>query len=403
MNDSLTTNQREIKSTRLDDAHDLLTNGEASSSKESWMAMAGKDPNATTAQLDRQTNELIAYVQQQNDEIDSRQSELNAKLAQLDNELRRARLTSLDEGDDLSVAPVRSAPSTTLPLPESATPREAATSNNSASAEGGFESTAFREFDEVERIVAEIAQHSEIDPHSGVAELEEDTSTPDPVLGPSSQSTMDDNPFDLNLGLGPTTHLRSNGSGADIDAMASSLDASAVESEKRLLAERKIELDRRKAVLHRMQDETQALHREALEMRLVTEQLWARLSEQSPGDHLNELLTSLRARLDSHYATTKNTLLDRKNELMVLKNCIHEKQAELREQSHKLQDWVESRHEEIKSYAAQLDAREMLLDRREHRLQDEFSKWEAQRRGYKQQLQGLLQKLSLAGLNELGG
>ena len=75
----------------------------------------------------------------------------------------------------------------------------------------------------------------------------------------------------------------------------------------------------------------------------------------------------------------KTTLDERKTELVALKDVIHDKQQQLREQSRKLQEWVESRHDEIKSHAAQLDARELLLDRREHRLQDEFAQWDAER------------------------
>ena len=102
MTDSaLTGTRHEVKSTRLDEAHHVGSTGD-SASNSSWMAMAGRDPQATTLQLDRQATELMAYVQQQNDEIDSRQAELNARLAQLDNELRTARLRSLrDDGADL--------------------------------------------------------------------------------------------------------------------------------------------------------------------------------------------------------------------------------------------------------------------------------------------------------------
>jgi hypothetical protein len=161
-----------------------------------------------------------------------------------------------------------------------------------------------------------------------------------------------------------------------------------------------MELDRRKLVLQRTQDENQALHREALEMRIVTEQLWAELSEKTPADHLHQLLSTLRTRLDDQYAAMNRSLSDRKAELVTLQSRMHNKQQELRKQSRKLQEWVESRHDDVKSHAAQLDAREMLLNRREHRLQEEFAKWEAQQREYKQQLNGLLRKVSLAGLND---
>jgi DNA repair exonuclease SbcCD ATPase subunit len=179
----------------------------------------------------------------------------------------------------------------------------------------------------------------------------------------------------------------------ELQAMASSLDASELESERRMLAERKNELDRRQATLQRMQSDTQAMHREALEMRLVTEQLWVEISDQAAPEHVQELLNSLRARLDEHYAEQQSGIDNQASELVTLKETIEQKQEELRSQSAQLQQWVEDRHDEIKSYAAEVDAREMLLDRREHRMHEEFSKWEATRNAYQKQLQGILKNL----------
>ena len=387
--------QRSSKSTRLDPAHDLLVSGEVQEPTP-WMALAGRDDTANTQQLDRQTNELLAYVQRQNDEIDSRQAELNARLAQLDNEMRVARLRDgIDAGNDLlaaaSVVDAESElPEETIigaPGPADAGPRVTAPSN----------STPMAEFDEVERIVSQFSDDLPLEEASEVlAEVEEDNepSVMSDPFGPPE-------PVSESFSLGSSNvHLRSLESGLDINSMAASLDATAVESERRLLAERKNELDRRKAVLQRMQDETQSLHREALEMRLVTEQLWSQLSDQAPAEQLNELLSSLRSRLDEHYGLMNKTLADRKAELTSLRKRMQQKQEDLRQQSQRLQEWVDSRHEQIKNYASQLDAREMLLDRREHRLQEEFSKWEAQRGTYKKQLQGLLKKLNLAGLGD---
>jgi chromosome segregation ATPase len=391
MTDSaLTHDHRDVKSTRVDEAHDMLSS--VPSKEENWLAMAGRDPNSKAAQLDRQTNELLAYVQQQNEEIDSRQSELNAKLAQLDNELRAARLASLrGDGEELLQED---------PLPSRSIEHDSPPSGPESDEKGTKDSLT--EFDEVERIVSEISKHTDGQRAPSGVQNEPVAGRQDEYSAAAVSDTAWDQPFlDGSSRHGGARRQREDlGVSLDIHAMATSLDTDALESEKRLLAERKLELDRRKSVLQRMQDETQAMHRESLEMRLVTEQLWSKLSGKAPTEQLNELLGSLQSRLDDHYATMKTTLRERKNELATLKGCIDDKQNELRDQSRRLQDWVESRHDEIKNLAAQLDAREMLLDRREHRLQDEYAKWEAQRAGYKKQLQGLVQKLSLAGLHE---
>lgn len=408
--------------------------------------MAGRDPKAAPGQMDRQTSELLAYVRQQNEEIDERQAELNAKLARLDAELRAARLRSgVDAGADLLGKTTASDEQdeqavSTASRPSSAEPDPATSPFKPTAAEGGA-----GEFEEVERIVAQFTgdpggaaddqpaaaesgipnSDSSLDstvpfttPQTGTSTVAASRPEGDIPLAksrfrrdaaharvthserkqPTAEPAAASKPLDSFPEMLTKGHLSRLDSGVDIQAMATSLDASELESERRLLAERKIELDRRKGVLQRMQDETQALHREAIEMRLVTEQLWIELSQKAPADHVSELLSSLRSRLDEHYSAQQQLLDDRKQELIEMKQLIERKQEDIRDQSKKLQDWVETRHDEIKSYAAEVDAREMLLDRREHRMNEEFSKWEAQRSAYQNQLQSLLKKLNLGGL-----
>lgn len=401
---------------RLDAAHDLMdANGTRDSTP--WSSLAGLDPSSLPEQLDRQTSELLAYVQEQNSEIDVRQAELNAKLAQLDNELRAARLNSVDDaGDDLlALAGETNANDNTAPTLERASAfDESEFSPKQSSAVSGFarpaaqepksetpyrpSARAVQEFDEVESLVAQMTTKTYRKPTGNPTTQQAADRRGDAHLAsnqPSSNSTETPRGADSIPSLLSNSSLGLAESGVDMNVMARSLDNSALESERRLLAERKIELDRRQAVLQRMQDETQGLHREALEMRLVTEQLWGELSDKASPEQLEELIVSLRAQLADHYESQNETVAERRAELVLLKARIDEKQQELREQSAKLQEWVEARHEEIKGYAGQMDARELLLDRREHRLHEEFSKWEAERKAYQSQLKGLVNKLNL--------
>lgn len=477
MSDSVLSHPADSKSNRLDPPHDLMT---ATEEGTPWMALAGRDASSSSEQLDRQTSELLAYVRQQNDEIDARQAELNAKLAQLDNELRSARLRSgLDAGADLigedkaenAVAETAQAklvqaassmehgveldeippPAAPKPPVNPQMPQPITTPPQNPNPTQNFSATTLQEFEEVEKIVAQLSsppQPGQETPYANPVDEQVINVMPQPLEADRAESdhiepSIEKAPSQVELRVDlahqddvkatqakspkievtnepkPTTetkesqrridsfpemlnssHLSRLDSGVDIQAMATSLDASEMESERRLLAERKIELDRRKAVLQRMQDDTQALHREALEMRLVTEQLWIEISDKAPADHITELLETLRGRLDEEYKSQQQVVDDRKAELVELKDLIERKQEDLRDQSRKLQEWVESRHDDIKSYAAQVDAREMLLDRREHRMQEEFSKWEATRNAYQQQLQSVLAKLNLNGIGE---
>ena len=363
-----------------------------------WMSLAGRDPAAATEQLDRQTSELLGYVQQQNEELDARQAELNAKLAQLDNELRAARLQRetavgadlLQEPADRDRAQSPRHPSTASPSVPTPDPVKTA--------------TEMQEFEEVQQLVKQImgnalgpdAAKSMDNPLASVSASPSETTTTEPAAEPVAGPvpSVDSYPYVVT-----DSHVRHEGPGRPrMRKLGWERDASP-----RMLAERKLELDRRRAVVERMQDEAQSLHKEALEMRMVTEQLWAELSHQVPADKMNELLAGLRARLDEQYAVQSTQLDERKAELNELRETVQQQQEAMREQSQKLQEWVESRHDHIKSFAAEIDAREALLDQREHRIREEISRWEARRTTQQEQMKQLIAKLNLAGVESTTG
>lgn len=429
MTESVLSTATKSKASRLDPPHDLLNAAnEKSSSNGAWLAFAGRDPNVTTQQVDRQASELLSYVQEQNKEIDVRQAELNAKLAQLDNQLRNARLRShASVGNDLDAKDMTPEPSTdgmldsgidlesygktetSIVSSDQTTPNEIPVPPESVEPyvakieyvqqevdvrvshfHPPHTEHTFQEFEEVERLVAQFTG-ADIDSEASEEPCEE--ACEETTEQPETQVAKPREHVDAFPKLLAESHLDRIDPTHVLGSSTTEL-----ESERRLLAEKKLEIDRRKAVLGRMQEETQALHREALEMRLVTEQLWGQLSESTPPEQLSDLITSLRARLDTEYSNEQATLEDRKRELLSVQGLLEQKQNALREQSGKMHDWFATRQEEIKTFATEVDAREMLLDRREHRMQDEFAKWEAERQDYERQLKGLVKKLNLGGL-----
>lgn len=395
MSESLVSTSSAGQSTRVDAAHDLMTNS-SNEEQVAWMSLAGRDPASTTEQLDRQTSELLGYVQQQNEELDARQAELNAKLAQLDNQLRTARLHREGQaGTDLleppatasepSIEPVDDRPANEMDVPHEPLPE---------SAHAASSPSKVQEFEEVQQLVEQIMGRSSTAtdaPSTGAASAaapdvaSEYDASGAPVLSPmSSVDSYPDMVTDSHLGHAlPRKPMPPMPGARELDA------------DRGWLAEQKRELDRRRIVLDRMQEETQATHRESLEMRYVTEQLWAQLSGQVSAEQITELLQGLRTQLDGHYETQSKQLESRKAELDSLQAAMDRKQEDLRRQSQKLQEWVEARHDQIKSHAAEVDAKEALLDQREHRIREEISRWEAQRTTHQQQVESLLAKLNL--------
>lgn len=121
--------------------------------------------------------------------------------------------------------------------------------------------------------------------------------------------------------------------------------------------------DQREAALSRMQDEVNQMHREAIEMRLATEQLWAQMSETASPTELTRSLSALRNRLAGHFQLETELVEERKQSLEHLRDEASAKVLELRNQRERLKNWVNEQYEEIERKASQLESRERELHR----------------------------------------
>ena len=398
------------------------------------MAYAGRDPESLSEQVDSQANELLSYVQDQNKDIDQRQAELNAKLAQLDSQLRSARLQGVDDvGTDLLADQPSRRPPQVPPInddPQGYVAEETSVTRNEGDHPDSTGIDRFpspesprsiqQEFDEVDRIVAEfsdlnldntpaseVVANDDLDSHQqeqqgqcestaiGTTPGDEASTDSASDLPPRATETTAEQPTSDTMDAFPSMLAQSHW--GRLDSRPSS-DADILASERGQLAERQLEVEREKSVVRRLHDEAQALYREALEMRLVTEQLWHKLSALTPPDKVEQHIADLRTRLETHYAAEHAALASRREDLQSLQQVLEEKQAALRDQSARMQDWFTTRDEQIRSYSNEIDVRSSLLDRREQRLQDEVAKWQTQRKDYEHQLQSLAQKLKLNGV-----
>ena len=153
------------------------------------------------------------------------------------------------------------------------------------------------------------------------------------------------------------------------------------------------ELSKRQATLEQMQVTVTDTHREALELRLATEQLWAQLGKEVSPRELAETLGELRAKLSEHYRTAEDALELQRDELQEMASRLDDQQQCIRDDRLQLQQWVERRNEEIEFQAARLVAREQELHSQQSQLALTREKWEQQRNEYEDEIRRLQAKL----------
>ena len=107
------------------------------------------------------------------------------------------------------------------------------------------------------------------------------------------------------------------------------------------------------------------MHRETLEIRLATEELWAELSGAAPPAALTRSLGRIRSRLADHYRQAAADLQQKREELERLRDQLSEQYEKLVRQKRSFDAWTGECREEVERQAARLQARGDELDRRE--------------------------------------
>ena len=178
-----------------------------------------------------------------------------------------------------------------------------------------------------------------------------------------------------------------------------SIDRAEREQHQELLQRRGEELSKRQAALDQMQANVTRTHREALELRLATEQLWSQLGEKISPQELADTLGQLRAKLNEHYETAADGLSKRRDELQTMAIRLDEQQSRLGEDRAELQSWFDRRNEEIEFQAARLVAREQELE--SHAAQNSLlrKQWEEQRHEYEDEIRRLRSQLNRRDLS----
>ena len=142
--------------------------------------------------------------------------------------------------------------------------------------------------------------------------------------------------------------------------------------------------------MEQTQTDVTRMHQESLEMRMVTEELWAQLAGRMAPATLTKSIATLRSKMADHYQLANAHLATQKQELTELGANLNTKYQSLNDQRQNLQQWVNRRNEEIEQQAARLVAREQELERQERQYKQQLTDWEAERLDHQEELRRLV-------------
>jgi DNA repair exonuclease SbcCD ATPase subunit len=152
-----------------------------------------------------------------------------------------------------------------------------------------------------------------------------------------------------------------------------------LEKQKEVLTARFQQLEHRGAALDQLREELVRLQREALEMRLATEELWAELSGLVPPAVITQSLARLRAKLAANYRLQSTDVAQQRKETEELATGVSQQHERLVSQKREFESWIAAQRREIEHQAAQLVAREQELESQQLQIHHLRSQWDGER------------------------
>lgn len=315
--------------------------------------------------LQRQANQLAEHLRQRRRELDHRESKLNAQLALLENDNRRARLwlagreAELEEARDelrrrqeeLEDRAKRLAEEASRPAPEH------------------LERQRKLDAREAELQAREARlQGWEMDLRASTEEVQ------------SLRGELD-------------AEVRARGETLEEERAAFEEKCSAVMDDladaRRRAEEKTRRADQVRAALESVRAELQALQRDALQERLASEELRIAVAETAPPATIVEAIAAIRARLDDRYAGAKSELLQQQAALNETRAELTGRLDLILAEKHRFEVWVNHQRHELDEQAGRLAARERELDKRRDAMARKAREWRVERFEYRETIRQL--------------
>jgi predicted protein tyrosine phosphatase len=348
--------------------------GEASAAEEAELGDAG-EAEAAAEQLRIQASQLAGHLRERQKELDHREAELNARSAELESDLRSARLWLSERIAELQERAAEPAAEKTA---EQTAEQAAREESLRKAAEQAAREESLRKAAEQLAAKQEQLEEAEAGLKQQRAELQ---GLHEQLSARLSEIDVQERAHRERL---EAEHRR---------AMA------AVEEQRRVIGRRAEHVDRSRAAMDELHGQLQRLHRETLEIRLATEELWTQLSGAAPPAALVQSLGRIRGKLAEHHRLAAVELHAQQEELEKLRLQLAAQHEALAQEKRRFEESLAAQQKEAQQQASRLIARERQLDRRDAELSAQSQQWQVERFELQQELRTLRAELAaLEGL-----
>lgn len=355
---------------RIDAPHEVPGADSVSTSDVCEPAASAVPHGTDSEQLRLQADQLAAYLRGRQEELDRREAELNSRTARLESDTRGARLwidehqvELIEKGQTLSRQEEELA-ARMQALAEQET-EWAARRDEVARRElelSDRQRELSRQEQEVKVCLARLAVAEEAQHRATAAVADKSAELQQAAEQIESQTDR------LRQSLADLTHER--------QAVQRQAD----------------QLDQSRAVLEQLRDELGSTHRETLEIRLATEELWAQLSGAAPPAALVRSLGRIRAQLTDQYRQAAAEVAEQKKELEAIRGQLADQHRTIVEHRERLEQWAVARQDACERHADRLVAREQELHRQETEHRQQSAAWQAERSAYQREIRRLRAK-----------
>ena len=138
-----------------------------------------------------------------------------------------------------------------------------------------------------------------------------------------------------------------------------------LEQQLRTIKARAEQIERRSAAVDQLRAEVLRTQREALELRLATDEVWRQMIGVAPPAALSQSLAQIRGKLAEQYRLERSEIAGEKKELEMLAERVDRERERVQQQKQEIERWAANRQADIEGQAARLAAREQQLDRRQ--------------------------------------
>lgn len=152
-----------------------------------------------------------------------------------------------------------------------------------------------------------------------------------------------------------------------------------LEKQRKAVERRAADIAKRETALKQLREEMARLHRETLELRLATEELWTRLSGAAPPPELIQSLAQLRSKLAKQYRLANAELAEERKMLETIHQQIAAEHEKLVRRKKDFDLWFTGREQECQKQAERLLACEQKLRRQVLRFRRQSRLWQLEK------------------------